>query len=724
MHPPPLSHSGPPSHTLRPGDLLGGRFRIVRFIGAGGMGEVYEAADQELRITVALKTIRYDRLAGSEETLDRFRQEAKLARRVTHANVCRIFDVGRDGDRLYLTMELVHGETLAGMIRRRGHIPAIAALPLARQMAAGLDAIHEQGLVHRDFKPANVLIAESPGELRAVITDFGLTRVQDDTVTMAAPGVPHLAGTPDYMAPEQLLGNTVGPATDVYAFGLTLYEMVTGTRAYPGGGMLENATQRLAQQPDPPSRRDPLLPRHWDTVILRCLARDPAARFPSAGAVAAALAGKRPATASRRRSWWLVAAAAAALSAVYFVPHVRLARTGTHLFVPSGSAHETYLKAQDALDHYYRPHAVEDAMRLFQQTIQQDPKFALAYAGLARANFYQYWQMRDPAYVLPARTNAEKALALDTGLASVHITLARLYTETGQKDLAAQELTQAFHLDGLNAEAYYALAALYDAQGRGAEVVSNYQKAMDLAPTDWKYPDNLADFYLRNGKPEQALAMNQLAVRLTPDNPRALNNLGRTYRALGRLHEALAAYQQANRIEPGYSRYANIGVILHDMGKPAEAAEAYRKALELNRSSYVVLGNLASTLAAIPGAEDESREDYQKAVGLAENLRKSRPDDPELLSILGRDYAALGDAEKSLPLLRQAAVLSPDDPAVLLRVAAAYEVLHRRGDALTAIEKAFSDGLLARSAENEPALADLRQDPQFLQLETRYQKKP
>jgi eukaryotic-like serine/threonine-protein kinase len=724
MQPSNPPYAGPPPHALRMGDVLGLRFRILRLIGAGGMGEVYEAADQELGVSVALKTIRYDPLGASEDTLERFRQEAKLARQVTHPNVCRIFDVGRDGDRLYLTMELIQGETLAGMMQREGRMQADTALALARQMAAGLDALHAQGLVHRDFKPANVLIAESRGERRVVITDFGLTRVRDETVTMLAPGVARIAGTPDYMAPEQLLGKTLTPATDVYALGLVLYEMVTGTRAYPGGGMLENTAQRLAQAPDPPSSHDPQLPRHWDKVILRCLERDATARPASAGAVAAALAGADlPAGHRAPHPWLLAAAAAVILPAVYFAPRLHPTRPVAPAFTTSGSAHETFLKAQDALDHYYRPHGVENAMRLFQATVDRDPRFATGYAGLARANFYLYWQMRDARYIDPARSDAEKALALDATLASVHVTLGRLYTETGKTDLAAQELNEALRLDPRGAEAYYALAALYDAQGRTADVVPNYQKAMDLKPEEWQFPDNLADFYLRTGKPEQALEMNRLAVRLTPDNPRALNNLGRTYRRLGRLADARAAYEKAIQIEPAYSRYANLGVILDDLGKPVEAADAYRKALQFNPSSYVVRGNLGSALAAVPGQEAESREEYQKAASLAEDLRKSRPDDPELLSILGRDYAALGETEKSLPLLRQAVALAPQDPNVWLRAATSYEVLHRRDDALTSIERALSDGLLAQAAKAEPALAGLRQDPQFVKLLARYSEK-
>ncbi len=167
-----------------------------------------------------------------------------------------------------------------------------------------------------------------------------------------------------------------------------------------------------------------------------------------------------------------------------FAPRHLPTRPAAPVAAPADRAHETYRQAQDALDRYYLPHAVDNAIRLFQATVNQDPRFALAYAGLARANFYLYWQMRDARYIAPARDNAEQALLLDATLASVHVTLGRLYTGTGENDLAAQELNQALRLSPRDAEAYYALAALYNAQGRTADVVPTYQKAMDLAPQD------------------------------------------------------------------------------------------------------------------------------------------------------------------------------------------------------------------------------------------------
>jgi serine/threonine-protein kinase len=713
-------------HGLRPGKVLGGRFRILRFIGAGGMGEVYEADDQELGGTVALKTIRADRLEGGAKFIDRFLQEAKLARQVTHPNICRIFDVGREGQRVFLTMEFIAGETLANLLRSGDRMPIETALALARQIAAGLDALHGRGIVHRDFKTSNILISETAGSgPRAVITDFGLAKPQEETVTLDR-GNSVIVGTPDFMAPEQLMGKPVTAASDIYAFGLVLYQMFSGHGAFPGGRILENAVQRFASAPRPPSCHAPDLPRAWDTAILKCLEREPSDR-PATASEAVALAMGEIATPRRRRPpklWFAVAAAVLLLvCAVYLALPAHTPKTATST-APAVGAHNTYLQAQDSLDHYYRPHGVDDAIRLFEATIHQDPGFALAYAGLARANFQQYSQMRDPKYVEPARANADKALSLDAKLASVHVTLGRLYTETGQHDLAAQEIDEALHLDPRDSEAYYALAALYDLQGRTDEVVPNCQKAIDLAPEDWRLYDYLADFYLRSGKPDKALEYNLKAVNLTPDNPRAVNNLGRIYRRLGRFDEARSAFEKAIQIEPSYSRYANLGVLLEDTGKTEAAATAYRKALELKPDSYVVLGNFGLVLLALPGKEAEAKDAFERAITAAEDLRKSRRDDPELLSILGRNYAIVGQADKSVPLLRQAATLGPDDPQVLLRVAIGFEFLHDRRQALEWLSRAMAHGLSPSAVVRENSLAALRRDPSFSQLVARYQSKP
>ncbi len=307
------------SLTFSPGNILSGRFQITRFIGRGGMGEVYEARDLDLGSHLALKTLR-PQIAGNAWALDRFKQEIQLARRVTHANVCRIFDIERhrmedgtsgDGsDLVFITMELLRGEALSEVLRRSGRMDAAKALPLIQQMAAALEAAHDAGVIHRDFKPGNVMLvrakAEETGE-RAVVTDFGLARaavdasVSNESFAESLSRTHQLLGTLAYMAPEQLEGRAVTPATDIYALGLVAYEMLTGRTPYPPDAPLAGAFLRVKEPPASPRKYNPELDRTWEHGVLRCLEIEPSARFPSAREAAAAFGGGGKLSRSRMR---------------------------------------------------------------------------------------------------------------------------------------------------------------------------------------------------------------------------------------------------------------------------------------------------------------------------------------------------------------------------------------------------------------------------------------
>ncbi len=264
--------------------MLAGRYRMVGLLGRGGMGEVYRADDVKLGQPVALKFLPADVEAESHR-LDRFLNEVRLSLRVTHPNVCRVYDIAEADGRHFLSMEYVDGEDLASLLRRIGRLPEDKAVEIARQLCAGLEAAHAEGVLHRDLKPANVML---DGRGRARITDFGLAGA-----TEGISGAEARAGTPQYMAPEQLSGGELTKQTDIYALGLVLYELFTGKRAYEAAQVNELlALQQSA--PTSPSAHvtglDPVVER----AILRCLDSDPARRPSSAAALAAALPGGDP----------------------------------------------------------------------------------------------------------------------------------------------------------------------------------------------------------------------------------------------------------------------------------------------------------------------------------------------------------------------------------------------------------------------------------------------
>jgi tetratricopeptide (TPR) repeat protein/tRNA A-37 threonylcarbamoyl transferase component Bud32 len=282
--------------------ILAGRFRILRFVARGGMGEVYEAEDLELNERVALKTVRFE-MAEDERAVERFKREIQLARKVTHASVCRTFDVFRhaDGngenagrDTLVVSMEFLRGTTLARQITLDGRLKPAFALPIVEQMAAGLEAAHAAGVIHRDFKCANVILVPSPaspGGFRAVITDFGLAHAVTGNMASLT-GSLDVVGTPAYMAPEQLEGKEITPATDTYALGVVMYEMLTGQVPFQGSTVISTALKRLTEPaPSPRTIVEDIDPR-WEAVILRCLERDPAKRFATTLDVAEALRGR------------------------------------------------------------------------------------------------------------------------------------------------------------------------------------------------------------------------------------------------------------------------------------------------------------------------------------------------------------------------------------------------------------------------------------------------
>jgi len=283
----PSSTDSSPARGFAPGAMVADRYRVVSLLGRGGMGEVYGADDLKLGQRVALKFLPTDR-GKSTSWRDQFYAEVRMARQVSHPNVCRVYDVGESDGRLFLSMEFVDGEDLASLLRRIGRLPGDKAVEIAQQLCSGLAAAHRSGVLHRDLKPSNVMI---DGKGRARITDFGLAIAADTAETKAGP-----AGTPGYLAPELFSGTAPSAQSDIYALGLVLYELFTGKKAFDAASLAEFYRKQTETNPTPPSsvvkNFDPVVER----AILRCLDRDPAQRPRSALSVAASLPGGDPLT--------------------------------------------------------------------------------------------------------------------------------------------------------------------------------------------------------------------------------------------------------------------------------------------------------------------------------------------------------------------------------------------------------------------------------------------
>ncbi len=272
------------SGGFTPGTILIERYRIIGLLGRGGMGEVYRADDLKLGQPVALKFLP-KHLASDHDRLERFFAEVRIARQVSHPNVCRVYDVGEVDGQQYLSMEYVDGEDLASLLKRIGHLPADKALDIAHELCAGLAAAHERGVLHRDLKPSNVMV---DGRGRARITDFGLAVAAGEAIEG------EVSGTPAYMAPEQLSGKAASIRSDIYSLGLVLYELYTGRKAFDGATVQELRRKHTEDAPASPSKISPGFDPVVERVILRCLEKEPSARPASASQVAAALPGGDP----------------------------------------------------------------------------------------------------------------------------------------------------------------------------------------------------------------------------------------------------------------------------------------------------------------------------------------------------------------------------------------------------------------------------------------------
>ncbi len=279
---------------LQAGHLFANRYQIESILGRGGMGVVYKATDTQLDETVAIKTLPGDVMTRSPEDLERFKREIRLARRITHRNVLRTYDYGEAEGVYFISMEFVRGYTLSELLDEAANrqMPTRAAVGITRQICRGLQAAHEQGIIHRDIKPQNVLV-DAKGE--AKLMDFGIARMAETMEGVTQAGL--IVGTPHYMSPEQVQGKQLDSRSDVYSLGVMIYEMLVGKRPFESSSLTGVLTAHIMEAPKPPIELRPDISAAINGIVMRCLAKDPAVRYANAGELLADMEEYRAAAA-------------------------------------------------------------------------------------------------------------------------------------------------------------------------------------------------------------------------------------------------------------------------------------------------------------------------------------------------------------------------------------------------------------------------------------------
>jgi tetratricopeptide (TPR) repeat protein len=379
----------------------------------------------------------------------------------------------------------------------------------------------------------------------------------------------------------------------------------------------------------------------------------------------------------------------------------------------SSEAYYAYLQGQGFLQQYADVKFIDSALNLFKRAIGQDSTYALAYAGLGEAYWRKYQNTLDNQWVAPAISAGNRALALNSHVAPVLVTLGIIHRGTGRYEEAVRYLRQALQLDSMNNEAYKEMALAYESLGLEREAESTYRQAISLRPDSWQNYYYLASFLFRKGRNKEAMLQTGIAESLAPEAAYPYYLLGSMYIFLGVNEKAKSMLQRSISLEPNYAAYSNLGAIFEGEQQDSLAIEMYEHAVKLGDRDYRVWINLAAMYKASPKRQKDADTAYDSAIVLAEKTRAVNPQDAQLLCHLADCYAATGDRSKSLKLAQQAVQLAPTDGEVLVRAGLVFEAAGKRIEALHLITSAVRNGFSLDRARELEDLHSLVRDPRF-----------
>lgn len=382
------------------------------------------------------------------------------------------------------------------------------------------------------------------------------------------------------------------------------------------------------------------------------------------------------------------------------------------------TAYDLYVQGVGYLARWDKAENIESAISLFQRAIQQDPRFALAHAGLGEAFWRKYQGAMEPQWVEEARKSCTRAVELNSRLADLYVTRGVIYTGTGLYPQAVRDFEQALKLNPVSAAAYRGLAQAYERLGRAQDAELTFQKAIGLRPNDWAGYQQLGVLYINHGEYAKAEECVRRVTELTPDSYWGFYTLGAVYHLQGRFEQAIAPTERSIQLRPTGAAYSNLGTIYSFQGRYEEAARAFEKAKELLPARRDIWGNLAEAYLRIPGQAEKAPEAYRRALQLTERDLRVNPKDAVARAHLAVYCARLNEKQRALAEAAKARGLAAGNMTVLFRCALAYELAGRRSLALETLKGALRGGYSRAEVEKHPDLAALRQDPRYAALLT------
>jgi serine/threonine-protein kinase len=761
-------------------------------------------------------------------------------------------------------------------MRKEGRLPLPRVLNLMRQLTAALAAAHGVNVVHRDLKPQNILLGAND---HVYVTDFGIAKtLESDRTSVTRTGA--VLGTPLYMSPEQVEGKPVDHRSDLYTFGLILYELLTGVLPFTGDTTLQLMYQRVHTVPKRPELVTPDLPPYLSRICLKCLEKDPAKRYQNAAEILADLDHKHAPTqtrtlqitlpvVSKKLSYVSASALVLLLAGVLAIPAVRdflfrhknagpssgipslsqgkfvavlpmrvvgdqslnyvadglteelsaklfqlrdmhttsaaevqkarpsnslneIARQlGANLVVsgtiqgsgdrlriiaslddvsgghrvwtqefsgvqgdlltledqiyaqlvealalkPSNEemaraashptenieAYDLYLKGRDALRGQQDVKNVQSAIHLFEQALQKDRSFALAYAGVADASLIMYRETKDGFWSAKALAAAQQAGSINQNQPEILLALGSVYNASGRTAEAISELKRALEIAPNSDEAYSRLGSAYLATGRSPEGIKSLQKAVEINPYYWMNYNNLGNANYQLGDFRSAAECYRRVIELDPRNPFAYNNLGAVLLQSGHFQEAVEPLQKSLEFSADGQAYSNLGIAYFYLQQYDKAIPAYEKAVQLVPNSDMFVGNLGEAYY-LAGQKERGLSAFEQAIALAYKSLQVNPRDAAVKGRLALWYGKKGDVKQALRFIAEARAIDPADLDLIYYQAQAFALSGDKSDAVAALASAFKKGQPPAIAQAEPDLQSLREDPAFQKLVREYTK--